>query len=56
MTLLLENGPLGGALLGAALGYGYFRFVGCRSNACLLSSRWWTATAYGALVGVMMAR
>ena len=41
-------------LAGAGLGYGRHRLVGCRSGACLITARWWTATAYGAMVGFMM--
>ncbi len=43
-------------LVGAALGYGYHRLVGCRSGACLITARWWTATGYGVAMGLLFAR
>ena len=45
---------IGGAI-GALVGYGMYRFIGCRSGACplmghpLISSLWW------AVIGVMAA-
>ncbi len=45
-----------GVLAGAVLGFGYYRVVGCRTGACLITSRWWTSTGYGALVGYFMSR
>ena len=42
-------------LLGAGLGYGWFRLVGCASGACPLTARWWTATLYGAVMGAFFA-
>ena len=53
MTMLQ---PLAGALIGGALGFLYHRFVGCRTGACPLTSRWWTATAYGAVMGTLITR
>lgn len=44
--------PILFALLGAAAGYGWHRVVGCRSGACVITARWWTATLYGAAVGL----
>ncbi len=44
-----------GAVLGAAVGYGVYRFIGCRTGACpltghpVISSVWW------AIIGIMMA-
>ena len=40
---------------GAALGYGYYRLVGCRSGTCPLTSRWWTSAGYGALMAYLAA-
>lgn len=40
-----------GLLVGAALGYGYYRLVGCASGACPLASNPWLATLYGAMLG-----
>ncbi len=41
-------------LLGAAVGVGYSRLVGCRTGTCPLTSNAWTAGLYGALVGLVM--
>lgn len=40
-------------LVGAALGFGWYRMVGCSSGSCPITSRWWTSTLYGAFVGWM---
>lgn len=40
-------------LIGAALGYGWFRLVGCRTGTCPLTARWWITTLYGALMGFL---
>jgi hypothetical protein len=45
-----------GVLVGAALGFAYHRVVGCRTGACMITARWWTATLYGAVVGLLAAR
>lgn len=42
-----------GVLIGAALGFAYQRVVGCRTGTCLITARWWTATIYGAVVGLL---
>lgn len=39
--------------IGAALGYGYHRLVGCRTGACPLTANPYVATLYGALVGLV---
>lgn len=36
---------------GGTLGFAYYRFVGCSSGACPLTSNPWISTLYGALVG-----
>ncbi|MBL0176424.1 MAG: hypothetical protein IPP94_14365 [Ignavibacteria bacterium] len=35
---------------GAAIGYVYWHFLGCR-NGCMITGAWHTSTLYGALVG-----
>lgn len=37
--------------IGAAAGYAYYRFVGCKSGACPLTGNPWISTLYGALLG-----
>lgn len=48
--------PFLGAALGGLIGFIYYRVVGCRSGACPLTSKWWTAVAYGAVMGAVFAR
>ncbi len=42
-----------GLVAGAALGYGYYRLVGCTTGTCPITSNPWVATFYGALVGAV---
>lgn len=39
--------------VGAALGLAYYRFVGCRSGACAISSSPYVSTLYGAFLGYL---
>lgn len=47
--------PALGAAAGAALGYGWYRLVGCRTGTCAITARWWTSALYGAAVGLAWA-
>lgn len=42
----------GFAAAGAALGYGWYRLVGCSTGACPLTSNPWISTIYGAIIGL----
>lgn len=42
-----------GIAAGAALGYGYYRLVGCSTGACPITSNPWISTTYGALLGAL---
>jgi hypothetical protein len=44
-----------GGLLGAALGYAWYRVVGCSTGTCALSANPWTATLLPAVLGVLVA-
>ncbi|MHC5058250.1 MAG: DUF6132 family protein [Planctomycetota bacterium] len=44
-----------GLVAGAALGFGYYKLVGCASGACPLTSNPWVATVYGAVMGALVA-
>jgi len=44
------------AIVGAAVGYGYHRLVGCRTGACPITANPYTSTVYGAVVGSLLAR
>lgn len=45
--------PLLGVTVGALLGLAWYRLVGCSTGSCPITSRWWTSTLYGALLGWM---
>ena len=38
---------------GALAGWLYWRFVGCRSGACLITGNAYVATVYGAVLGFL---
>jgi len=40
---------------GALVGFGYYYFVGCRSGTCPLTSDPYISSAYGSLVGLLLA-
>jgi len=44
-----------GIALGALAGFLYWRFVGCTSGTCSITSKWYNSTAYGALMGVLLS-
>jgi len=44
-----------GALLGGGLGFAYYKFVGCSSGTCPLTSHPVVSTLYGAVLGGLIA-
>lgn len=44
-----------GILIGSALGYGYYRLVGCSTGTCPITSSPYISTLYGAVMGVLIA-
>jgi len=40
---------------GAVLGFAYYKFIGCRSGVCPITSNPWISTGYGALIGLAFA-
>ena len=40
---------------GAVLGFGYHRFVGCRTGACAITANPYISTLYGALMGYLLS-
>ncbi|MFH1025028.1 MAG: DUF6132 family protein [Planctomycetota bacterium] len=40
-----------GIAIGGALGYAYYRLVGCSSGTCPITSSPWMSMFYGALAG-----
>jgi hypothetical protein len=45
-----------GIVLGAALGFGLHRLVGCRTGACPIWASPYVSTLYGALLGFLLSR
>jgi hypothetical protein len=41
-------------LVGGALGYANYRFIGCKTGTCPLSANPWISTVYGMVVGGMV--
>lgn len=41
-------------LLGAVGGYLYYRFVGCASGSCAITSNPYISTVYGAVIGFLL--
>lgn len=43
-----------GILIGGALGFANYKFIGCKTGTCPLSANPWISTFYGMLVGGMV--
>jgi len=41
-------------LIGAAAGFAFHRFVGCRTGTCAIWANPYAATIYGAVLGLML--
>lgn len=44
-----------GVLVGGELGFAYYKFVGCSTGTCPLTSNPVISTIYGAVLGVLLA-
>jgi hypothetical protein len=44
-----------GAVAGAVLGLAYYKFVGCNSGTCPLTSNPWLSAGYGGVLGALVA-
>jgi len=42
---------IGGAIVGAVGGFLYWKFVGCVSGSCAITSNWMISTLYGTFMG-----
>ena len=43
-----------GALAGAVIGFLQYKYIGCSSGLCPLSSHQWGSTIYGAILGFIL--
>lgn len=44
-----------GGVVGGAIGFVMYRFVGCRTGACPLTANPWVAMAIWGLMGILLA-
>jgi len=44
-----------GAVIGGALGFAFYKFVGCSTGACPLTSNPFISSLYGMVVGALVA-
>lgn len=44
-----------GAVIGGGLGFTYYKFIGCSSGACPLTSHPVVSSVYGAVLGALIA-
>jgi len=42
-------------VVGAALGFGYYRLVGCRTGGCVITGNPYISTLYGAVMGYLLS-
>jgi hypothetical protein len=40
-------------LIGATIGFAYWRIIGCTSGTCPLTANWHTSTLFGGLIGML---
>ena len=45
--------PIIGVVIGAAIGFAYWRFIGCTGGSCPITSNPWISTSYGAVIGLL---
>jgi F0F1-type ATP synthase assembly protein I len=46
---------IAGIVIGAVLGFAYYKFVGCASGACPITSNPIISTIYGAVMGALVS-
>lgn len=45
-----------GAIVGGLLGYGVYRFIGCSTGTCPITSNPWVSTIFGMVIGGLASR
>ena len=51
-TILIR---LGLTLLGILGGFLYWKFIGCNSGSCPLTSTWYTSSIFGGVIGFLLS-
>jgi len=46
--------PVAFTIIGVAAGFAYWRFVGCKSGTCPITSHWHTSALMGGLLGFLI--
>ncbi len=44
-----------GIMVGGLFGFGLYKFIGCSTGACPITSNPWISTIYGAILGLVIA-
>jgi hypothetical protein len=44
-----------GVVIGGGLGFAYYKFIGCSTGTCPLTSNPWISSIYGAILGALIA-
>ena len=44
-----------GAIIGAALGFAMYRFVGCKTGTCPITANPWMSMIFGGVLGFLFA-
>ena len=44
-----------GVVAGGLVGYGMYRFIGCSTGACPITSNPWTSIIFGMIIGAMLS-
>ena len=42
-------------VIGGLIGFAYYKFVGCRTGACMITSNPYISTIYGAVMGGLIS-
>lgn len=44
-----------GITVGGLIGFGFYKFIGCSTGACPITSNPWISTIYGAIMGLLIS-